>query len=106
MIKLEYLGSPAPAPARPPVTRELIAEIARVEPAPVTHPVTQQDVSTALDVTQSIAMPAPSGPPGSSVRSTPEAYRTYYRNLMRKRRHAAKADRVELAIADIAESPT
>ena|SRR5277367_7004795 len=89
--------APAPPAARP---RPAVTESLRAQIAPaVTQPVTRH-VNTADDVTQSIAMPAPSGTPRTSVRSTPEAYRTYYRNLMRKRRAAVKADTVKLASAD------
>ena len=94
------IDQPAPKPVvRRPVTELLRAQIAA---PPVTQPVTRQDVNTALDVTQSIAMPAPSTAPprtatSKSVRSTPEAYRTYYRELMRKRRAALKLDAVALA---------
>jgi hypothetical protein len=100
MIKLEYLGSPAPAPARPPVTRELIAEIARVEPAVATNAIgATNDIATYA--TNDVATNAKAA--RTANRRTPEAYSEYQRSYMARRRAASKVtgpqDRASLAKA-------
>jgi hypothetical protein len=109
MIKLEYLDQTPKPTVRPPVTAELVAEIARVEVATNAIVATNEDATNAKPVaTNDVATNSNNAKPVRTAnRRKPEAYREYQRGYMAKRRAAAKVtgpeDRAALAIADSAE---
>ena len=94
------IAEPARVPLdRPPVTAALTAKIDRVD----RDAVKQVDVKrSTLNKNLAVKQAAKPSKGSVTVRSSPESFRAYHRESMRRRRAAAKIDSVELASTDAA----